>query len=149
MHTKAATLEDAELVYAIKFSAYAGYAIRSRGHWDETFQRAYTKKNLPHTRLILVGSEVVGWIACTEDEAKLELIDIHLLPEHQGKGIGSKLLSELVSQADSARKPVQLSVLKVNPSRALYERWGFRSSGETETHVLMEREGKSGARFRR
>jgi len=55
MHTKPAAPEDAELVYSIKFAAYADYAIRARGFWDETFQRAYTKKNLPHTRLIYKG----------------------------------------------------------------------------------------------
>lgn len=140
MHTKAAMPEDAEIVYAIKVAAYAEYVIRARGSWDEVFQRAYTKKNLPQTRLICVGAEVVGWIACAEDAAKFELIDLHILPAHQKRGLGSALLAELGARAEAAGKPVELSVLKINPSQALYERFGFKPVGETETHVLMKKE---------
>jgi ribosomal protein S18 acetylase RimI-like enzyme len=32
---------------------------------------------------------------------------------------------------------VTLQVLKVNPARRLYERLGFRVTGETPTHFLM------------
>jgi ribosomal protein S18 acetylase RimI-like enzyme len=139
MITRDVTTEDAELVYRIKETAYAEYAIRSRGNWDEAFQRAYTRKNLSHTKLIYDGPEVIGWIAREEGERNIELIDIHILPTHQGKGVGTALIEELVARGNSVRKPVELSVLKINPSRALYERLDFKPVGETETHVLMRK----------
>ncbi len=47
-----------------------------------------------------------------------------------------------IARAEEARglgRPVRLRVLKVNPrARAFYERLGFRRTGETDTHDLME-----------
>ncbi len=33
----------------------------------------------------------------------------------------------------------RLQVLKVNPSRRLYERLGFSETGATDTHIILER----------
>lgn len=100
MHTKAATPEDAELVDAIKVRAYAEYAIRAPGSWDEAFQRAYTKKNLSHTRLIYSETEVIGWFACEKNEGKLEVIDIHVLPAFHGGAQGAHLPGRIRAKAD-------------------------------------------------
>jgi ribosomal protein S18 acetylase RimI-like enzyme len=59
-------------------------------------------------------------------------------PEHQGKGIGTRLISEVLQDAHSRGLAVRLRVLKVNPAQRLYERLGFAVVGETETHHLME-----------
>ncbi len=37
----------------------------------------------------------------------------------------------------------KLEVIKINPVKSLYLRYGFKDSGETKTHFLMEREPNS------
>jgi ribosomal protein S18 acetylase RimI-like enzyme len=73
-----------------------------------------------------------------ETPVEFELQEIYLHPDHQGRGIGSCLIRELLAKAQHAAKPVSLSVLKVNTrARRLYERLGFRKAGESETHYVM------------
>jgi ribosomal protein S18 acetylase RimI-like enzyme len=61
-------------------------------------------------------------------------------PEYQGRGIGTACIRRIIEDAVAFELPVRLRVLKVN-SRAItfYQRLGFRSIGESDTHVLMER----------
>jgi ribosomal protein S18 acetylase RimI-like enzyme len=61
------------------------------------------------------------------------------LPSHQGAGLGTLLLYSLLGEADAARAPIRLRVLRTNPARRLYERLGFAVAGESATHFLMER----------
>ena len=134
-----ATPEDAELVYDIKYEAYAEHSIRGYGSWDEEIQRRVTRGNLPFTRLISVGSEVVGWIAADPGGFGVEIMDVHIRPTHQGRGYGSRVIRKIIKASAAAGKDVTLQVLKVNPSRVLYERLGFVATGTTPTHVIMRR----------
>ena len=68
----------------------------------------------------------------------IQLAENYLLPEHQGRGIGTHLIKTLLAEAAHQLKPVHLQVLKVNlRARQLYERLGFEPTGETHTHFLM------------
>lgn len=69
----------------------------------------------------------------------LQVIDIALLPEWRGKGIGTKLLRDILAEADAAGVPVTIHVEQFNPARRLYERLGFVEVGAGEVYVLMER----------
>lgn len=140
MEMRVATSDDADLIYEIKYQAYAEYSVLAYGSWDESFQRGYTHQNLPYTNIIIVDSNPVGWIACKEDDEKLEILDLHILPSYQRSLLGTEALSEILHSADRQQKDVELGVLKVNPSRALYERLGFHATSENSTHILMKRE---------
>ena len=139
MNLRDASPDDADLVYQIKHQAYAEHAIKSYGSWDEAFQRRYTAGNLPCTKIILADDTPVGWIACKEEIKQIEILDLHILPDHQRRGIGTTLISGICEQAARNGKEVHLSVLKVNPSITLYERLGFIATGQTETHILMKK----------
>jgi ribosomal protein S18 acetylase RimI-like enzyme len=60
-----------------------------------------------------------------------------LLPEHQGKGIGTQLLQHVLASAGSAGLVVTLSALKINPAVRLYRRLGFTTHSESEKSVSM------------
>ncbi|WP_373284643.1 GNAT family N-acetyltransferase [Kroppenstedtia guangzhouensis] len=62
---------------------------------------------------------------------------IELLPQFQGKGIGSKLICRLINKARKKNVPVSLTVLKQNPAIRLYKRLGFSFTGETEIKYEM------------
>jgi ribosomal protein S18 acetylase RimI-like enzyme len=71
-------------------------------------------------------------------EREIRLMDIALLPEHRGRGIGSALLHDLFAEAAAAGKRVTVHVEEYNPARRLYERLGFKKIGEHGVYHLME-----------
>ena len=58
-------------------------------------------------------------------EKEIRVVDISLLPEFRGQGIGTHLLSDLQKQAQSASKVLSIHVEAFNPAKRLYERLGF------------------------
>ncbi len=66
------------------------------------------------------------------------IIDIAILPEHRGKGIGSRLLEDVIAEAHSLGKLVAIHVEKHNPALRLYQRLGFIERGSSDFHFLME-----------
>jgi GNAT superfamily N-acetyltransferase len=59
--------------------------------------------------------------------APMHVIDISLLPEYRGRGIGSALLQGLLDEAGRSGAAVSLTVDMSNPAARLYERLGFRT----------------------
>jgi ribosomal protein S18 acetylase RimI-like enzyme len=49
------------------------------------------------------------------------------------------VLQGLLEQWRPSRKPIALGVLKNNPARRLYERFGFSIVGENDYKVFMKR----------
>lgn len=68
------------------------------------------------------------------------LVDIALLAAYRGRGVGDKLLRDLLGQSQNAGIPVRLQVLKNNPARKLYDRLGFVQTGEDDMYFQMERQ---------
>ncbi|HEU4430227.1 MAG TPA: GNAT family N-acetyltransferase [Myxococcota bacterium] len=133
---------DAEFSFALMKAALAPYVVETFGPWDEEARRArfFTSLALDRHPIVEHRGERVGCLKVARDREMLRLNRVFLLPSHQGKGIGSRLVLGLIHEADSAQLPIHLRVLRVNPARRLYERLGFEIVGETETHFLMQRE---------
>jgi ribosomal protein S18 acetylase RimI-like enzyme len=66
------------------------------------------------------------------------LLDISLLPEHRGQGIGGELIRALVQQCVESGAALQLQVLNTNPAQRLYVRLGFSKTGEDRIYTQME-----------
>jgi len=73
---------------------------------------------------------------------EFRVIDISLLPEYRGRGIGSGLLRDLQIEARQQSKPLSIHVEKFNRARNLYHRLGFvlASSGEVYDCMVWERD---------
>ena len=82
----------------------------------------------------------VGLLKVARDSAPWKVIQIQLVPELQGHGLGAELLAKVIAEADDANVAVALSVLKANPARILYERLGFAVVGESELEFDMLRQ---------
>jgi GNAT superfamily N-acetyltransferase len=87
-------------------------------------------------------ASTVGWMTLARDAEGLDLDQIYLAPEHQGKGVGTILVRDIICQAASAGPPLRLSTAKINPARRLYERLGFFVVREDEYKVYMEVRGE-------
>ncbi len=91
--------------------------------------------------VLLQDGVPVGLLKVARDGAQWNLIQVQLVPELQGRGLGADLLAKLIAEADNTNVAVALSVLKANPARALYGRAGFMVVGESEHELHMLRRG--------
>jgi ribosomal protein S18 acetylase RimI-like enzyme len=70
-------------------------------------------------------------------DKEIRIMDIALLPEHRGVGIGTGLLRELQEEARAAGKSLSIHVEKFNPALRLYERLGFQPQEDKGVYLLM------------
>lgn len=91
-----------------------------------------------------IGDSPIGaaWLRLLVDDdranpvfmgAETPELAIAVLPDHQGRGVGSIMLSELLSI--SGHVDIVLSVRADNPAVRLYERFGFEGSGTITNRV--------------
>jgi ribosomal protein S18 acetylase RimI-like enzyme len=88
--------------------------------------------------VILVGDDPVGSIIVFRGAGEIRLLDIALLPEFRGSGIGSELIGMLISEAARTKSPLRLSVLRGNRAAHLYEQLGFVAKGGDALYCEME-----------
>jgi GNAT superfamily N-acetyltransferase len=80
----------------------------------------------------------IGLWKVARDGRDWDLIQIQLLPEYQGLGVGRALIEALLGEAREAGTSVQLKVLKGSPARRLYERLGFVAVAEGNHFTSMQ-----------
>jgi ribosomal protein S18 acetylase RimI-like enzyme len=90
-------------------------------------------------QIVEQDGEPIGRLMVLRKEDSTLLVDIALLGEHRGLGIGGQLLRELIRKCSRDRVPLHLQVLKTNPALRLYERLGFTNTGEDQMYIQMER----------
>lgn len=88
--------------------------------------------------LLLVDGAPAGRLYVHRREAEIRLMDISLLPELRGSGIGTQLLRELMSEAEAAGKSLTIHVEKYNPAMRLYLRLGFKPIEDRGPYDLLE-----------
>ncbi|MEM6455612.1 MAG: GNAT family N-acetyltransferase [Acidobacteriota bacterium] len=90
--------------------------------------------------LVLHGPERVpiGRLYLDRRDDELRIIDIALLPDWRGRGIGGALMRRVLDEAAAAGKPVRIHVEKNNPALRLYDRLGFRPIEDQGVYHLME-----------
>ena len=95
--------------------------------WDEQEQRSNfaAQWKLEEVRIISVNGNDAGWLQVAELPAEIRLQKFFILPQYQRSGIGSEVLSKLLATWRPTGKKIVLRVLKNNPARRLYERFGF------------------------
>lgn len=85
------------------------------------------------------GGQPIGrlYLDCGANE--LRLVDIALLSESRGQGIGTAILGAVLREAERRGLPVRIHVEMFNPALRLYQRLGFRPVDTTGVYYLMER----------
>ena len=90
------------------------------------------------TYVVEVGGRRAGRLRVVRTPDQIELAGIQLLPSEQSRGIGTRIISDLLTEATGARLPLTLSVEKDNPrAKGLYLRLGFVVTGETDAEFVM------------
>lgn len=78
------------------------------------------------------AGRAVGRLWVDRGVDSLHVLDISLLPEARGQGLGSLLLRELMAEAQQRGTPLTISVEVHNPALRLYQRLGFEAQGEVQ-----------------
>jgi ribosomal protein S18 acetylase RimI-like enzyme len=109
--------------------------------WEEEWQIKHFREHFDPAirKIIQVQGEDIGCISVQDQGDSLFIAYIAILPTYQRRGIGTYLIRNIIQEAEKRKIPIRIQTLKVNPARELYERLGFRITGSTETHYLMER----------
>ena len=103
-------------------------------------QHRYYREQFPDADYLVVemDGDAVGRIYLHRREDELRLIDIALLPEARNRGLGGKLLRDLLEEGQEKRLPVRIHVEVNNPAMRLYRRLGFRPIEDRGVYQLME-----------
>lgn len=84
------------------------------------------------------GGERIGRLYLDARAARLHIVDISLMPEWRGKGLGTALLTALMDTGRAQGKAIGIMVEKFNPALRLYRRLGFSEIGDHEVYLEME-----------
>jgi ribosomal protein S18 acetylase RimI-like enzyme len=66
-------------------------------------------------------------------------IDLAILPECRDRGVGTRIIEDLIAESASEGLTARLHVLKSNRAYRLYERLGFVITGEDNINYIMEK----------
>ena len=136
-----ACTSDSEFVFTVKKAAFREYVEQAWG-WDDGYQQElHNRRFAAQDVCIIQFREVdVGFLAISNTSDMFKVNQVYILPEYQGRGIGSACMTRIIDNANLEQKPVVLQVLKVNTRGiTFYQRLGFTIVGESTTHVQMEK----------
>jgi ribosomal protein S18 acetylase RimI-like enzyme len=137
----------AEEVAAAGFDAFAA-AVFLNSQFDLQCRHFDAHYVLGGQRLVITAQDqLIGrvelWASEPEGLADLRIVDISLLPDWRGKGLGAALMAAVQQSAAAQGRSVSLHVDKFNRAYRLYTRLGFRKAGDTGASWRMEwRAGK-------
>jgi GNAT superfamily N-acetyltransferase len=88
--------------------------------------------------VVVVGGVPAGRLYTDRWADQIRVIDISLLPEFRGAGVGTALFARVMAEAAATGRRVSIHVEAFNPARRLYERLGFVRRDGTGIYDLME-----------
>jgi ribosomal protein S18 acetylase RimI-like enzyme len=104
-------------------------ALGFRRQWD-----------IAQVRIIMLDGDDIGWLQNTTRDGSFFLGQLFVEAALQRRGIGTEVMHRLIREATSHDQAVTLEVVKSNPARRLYERLGFRITGEEGLKCHMRRD---------
>jgi GNAT superfamily N-acetyltransferase len=114
--------------------AFIGIQVAAqRREWEAAFPGSTDEVLLLDARP--VGRLWVAWLpnACV-------LVDMILLPERRRGGLGTRVVADILAEADRRGVPVRVTVERTNaPSLAFCKRLGFVETDRDDVYVRLER----------
>lgn len=134
------TNEDYEFVYEVKKNAYKKYVEMNWETWNEEVQRELYKKFIETYKnniyvINLNGQKIGFYQGETLENGAYDIGNICIIPEYQGKGLGTQILKDTLEQ--NKEQNIHIQYFKQNPVGNLYTRLGFVPNGETNYHYQM------------
>jgi ribosomal protein S18 acetylase RimI-like enzyme len=137
LEIRAATEADVPFLIELRRRTMTAHQIASGLTPSDAERQRRVLARFEWARIICCEGHPIGLLKLEREEHDWILHQIQIAPEFQGRGIGGQLIRDLVREARQAGAPVYLSVLRANPARRLYERFGFEKIGEGEHEIEM------------
>ena len=144
-------MSDADLPFLKRVYAGTRSEELAQTPWSDAEKEAFVKmqfeaqhdfyqKQFPTAsyQIIEKEGEAIGRFYLDRRPDELRVIDIALLPEERGAGIGGRLMRDVLDEAALTGKPVRIHVERNNPAMKLYDRLGFRKVEDQGVYWLME-----------
>jgi ribosomal protein S18 acetylase RimI-like enzyme len=109
--------------------------LRSQFSAQQKHYLAYFPNAAHH--IILVDEEPVGRLYVDRSQNKIHILDITLLPQRRGHGIGTQILRDFVKEAEQENRSCSIYVESFNRSLTLFQRLGFIKTEESGISWLM------------
>jgi len=142
------TAEDEHFLFAVYASTRADELALL--DWDEGQKAAFVQMQFTAQdryyhehyadaafQIILNDGVPVGRLYVGRWPAEIRIVDIALLPEYRGGGVGTRLLRDLLSEAGQDGKVVTIHVERFNPALGWYQRLGFKPIEDRGVYLLM------------
>lgn len=117
--------------------------LKSRFLWqqfeaqDHEYRHAYPDGEFA---VIELSGNPVGRLYLRRGASDTRIIDLAILPEFRGWGVGSRLLGDLTREADAAGRSLSIHVEALNAgARRLYELFGFELAEDKGVYLLLIR----------
>ncbi|MDB4412531.1 GNAT family N-acetyltransferase [bacterium] len=103
-------------------------------------QSADYRRKFPqaHFLIIMASGHPVGRFYIDHTPDRLRIVDLSILPDYQGHGIGHQLMKSVLAEGTRTSLPVRLSVMIGNPALDFYLKLGFVTIDKLESHLRME-----------
>ena len=88
--------------------------------------------------VIELKGDPVGRLYVDRRAQEIRIIDIALLPEYRGQGIGGEIMQSLLNEAVGSNRSVSIHVEQNNPALNLYRRLGFRHVSDEGVYYFMQ-----------
>lgn len=125
--------------------------VAAMSHWSDALkhdflaqqfaaQRHHYRTQIPDCAYWVIerAGDPIGRLYLEERVTQWHVVDIALLPEWRGRGLGTALLEAVIAAARGRAKNVGIFVDRGNVALHLYRRLGFAEIGETAFHLEME-----------
>ena len=101
-----------------------------RRHYGESYQGATFQ-------IVLVEGQPAGRLYLAHSPDETRIVDLALLPDFRGLGVGSKLLGDVLADAGSRGAFVTIHVERNNPALRLYSRLGFALAQDRGVYLFL------------
>jgi ribosomal protein S18 acetylase RimI-like enzyme len=88
--------------------------------------------------MILAEEQHIGRLYVDRRETEIRILDVTLLPQARGRGIGTLIMQDLMKETAQANKSLSIYVEGHNRSLGLFQRLGFVKTEENGASWLME-----------
>jgi ribosomal protein S18 acetylase RimI-like enzyme len=141
--------DDGPLLFAV----YASTRVEELAgvEWDEDQKTAFLRHQFEaqHQQyqegyrdasfnVILLDGQPAGRLYLARGVDEIRIVDIAILPDFRGRGIGTGLITGVQADAAQAGKAVRIHVERFNPALRLYDRLGFRPIVDRGVYLFLE-----------
>jgi ribosomal protein S18 acetylase RimI-like enzyme len=135
-----ATIADIDFARSVHHRAYRDVIERQYGPWDEAHQDEFfdIAWSVAVHQIIFSDGVRCGYSCIENRDGHIYLRELVIDPAFQGRGIGTYIIREVLERGIERGVPVRLQTHIVNRAADLYRRMGFRETGRTKSHLLME-----------